>query len=134
VSEPGLSASPARLRWLYHAAPRDAWERARAGSPSEYRPEHAHGAGASFIHASFRDVVLDSARLYVPSQGGRVIVQIDPRPLGPFVRVVETPRGPMPHIYGPVPSLAIARIFAEDEFARDAAHALDELETSIRMA
>jgi hypothetical protein len=37
-------------------------------------------------------------------------LQIDPRRLDVPVAVVQTPRGPMPHILGPVPGRAVARM------------------------
>jgi uncharacterized protein (DUF952 family) len=112
-------------RWLYHATLREAWE--RAAGAQEYSPRDAHGEGAAFIHASYRDVVLESARLYLPATK-RVIVRIDPRRLaGAIVRVAETPRGPMPHIHGSVPRDAIAEVYDEDAFARDVARAPDAI-------
>jgi uncharacterized protein (DUF952 family) len=111
------------LRWLYHAVPRDVWERAPA--TEAYAPRDAHGEGAVFIHASYRDAVLESARLYLPAGSARVIVQIDPRRLGGAVRVAETPRGPMPHIHGSVPRDAIAQVWAEDALAREIDRAPD---------
>jgi uncharacterized protein (DUF952 family) len=101
----------APLRWLYHATLRDAWERARGADA--YAVEAAHGSGADFIHASYRDAVLESARLYFPAGSARVILRIDPRRLGDAVRVAETPRGPMPHIHGAVPRDAIAQVYEE---------------------
>ena len=112
------------LRWLYHAVERDTWERARAGEG--YSPRDAHGEGAHFIHASYRDAILESARLYLPPVA-RVIVRIDPRRLGGMVRVAETPRGPMPHIHGSVPRDAIAEVSAEEAFSREVARAPDQV-------
>ena len=103
------------LRWIYHAVDRETWERARASEA--YAPRDAHGEGEPFIHASYRDAVLESARLYLPAGSPRLIVRIDPRRLGAMVRVAETPRGPMPHIYGSVPRDAIAEVRGEEEFA-----------------
>jgi uncharacterized protein (DUF952 family) len=108
------------LRWLYHAVPRETWERAGAGrGENGYSPSDAHGEGAPFIHASYRDAVLESARLYLPAGIPRVVVRIDPRRLGGLVRVAETPRGPMPHIHGSVPPDAIAEVRTEEDFAAD---------------
>jgi uncharacterized protein (DUF952 family) len=121
------AAESSAPRWLYHAVTREAWERARAEGAGAYSARDAHGEGAAFIHASFRDRILESARLYLPAGVARVIVRIDPRRLGATgrVTVAETPRGPMPHIYGAVPRDAIAEIYEEEAFARDVATAPD---------
>ena len=105
------------LRWLYHAAARETWERARPDL--SYTPRDAHGDAAEFIHASYRDAVLESARLYLPAGRARVIVRIDPRRLGGSVRVAATPRGPMPHVHGSIPRDAIADVRTDEDFARD---------------
>jgi uncharacterized protein (DUF952 family) len=124
VIDPGeLETGGEPLRWLYHAVPRERWERAPAGEP--YAPAHAHGDGAAFIHASYRDVVLESARLYLPAGSARVVLRIDPRRLVSQVRVARTPRGPMPHIHGSVPRDAIAHVYEEDALAREIAGAPD---------
>jgi uncharacterized protein (DUF952 family) len=118
-------AAPA-FRWLYHAATRETWERAGAGgSTKAYAASDAHGEGAPFIHASYRDTILESARLYLPPAVPRVIVRIDPRRIHGRVEVEATPRGPMPHIYGSVPRDAIADVRAEEDFATDADQAPD---------
>jgi uncharacterized protein (DUF952 family) len=113
-------ASGGTLRWLYHAATREAWDQALAADP--YGPREAHGeAGAreGFVHASYRDVVVESARLYLPAGSAKVIVQIDPRLVAGLVRVAETPRGPMPHVHGGIPRRAITRVVDLESFARD---------------
>jgi uncharacterized protein (DUF952 family) len=68
-----------------------------------------------FVHASYREKVLESARLYFPANADLRILEIDPRGLD--VRVVETPRGPMPHIHQAVPRSAVRRIYLIDDFA-----------------
>jgi uncharacterized protein (DUF952 family) len=117
----------ASSRWLYHAVTRATWERSLGADT--YGPEDAHGEGAEFIHASYRDVVLESARLYLPRGSARVIVRIDPRRLGQsvVVQVVETPRGPMPHIHGRVPRGAIAQVYDVEAFAHEVDRAPDEV-------
>ena len=77
------------MRWLYHLAPRG------QASPT-------HPAPDGFIHASFRDELLASARLHFPAGADLVALPIDPRRLDVRVELADTPRGPMPHIHGPV--------------------------------
>ena len=110
----------ARGRWLYHVVLRADWERESArASSAGYWPESASREG--FIHASYRDAVLESARLYFPEGSVRVIVRIDPR------RLVETPRGPMPHLHAGVPRGAIAEVYDEDALTRAIAGAPDSI-------
>lgn len=66
-----------------------------------------------FIHASYREKVLESARLYFPANADLRILEIDPTGLD--VRVVETPRGPMPHIHGAIPRASVVRIVRPEE-------------------
>ena len=102
----------APLRWLYHVALREAWEAQRA--PGPYAPPMPDG----FIHASYRDAVLESARLYFPAGSARVVLRVDPRRLTARVEVAETPRGGMPHVYGAIPREAIAEVYDLAEFER----------------
>jgi putative intracellular protease/amidase/uncharacterized protein (DUF952 family) len=117
-----VSGAPS-LRWLYHATVRDTWDRARAAPV--YTPRDAHGEGADFIHTSYRDAILESARQYLPAGSARVIVRIDPRRLGGMVRIASTPRGAMPHVHGSIPGDAIAEVCAEEDFARELDRAPD---------
>ncbi len=119
------------LRWLYHAVERDVW--ARAAGRDAYGPVDAHGEGATFVHASYRDAVLESARLYLPAESARVVVRIDPRRLGGMVHVVDTPRGPMPHIHGSIPRDAIVEARPEEELTREIDRAPDAV-TGTRFA
>jgi hypothetical protein len=90
------------MRWLYHALPRHEATAVLAGQgplvPSSLATE-------GFVHTSYRDVARASAELYVG--GDAVVLAIDPRRLGLRVEIAETPRGPMPHVMGPVPRGAI---------------------------
>jgi RimJ/RimL family protein N-acetyltransferase len=89
-----------RVRWLFHIARADELVFDAAGL---YRP--ASLASEGFVHASYRDAARESARIYfagVPAEQLRVLV-IDPRRLADPVRAYDTPRGPMPHVYGPIP-------------------------------
>ena len=70
-----------------------------------------------YIHCSFRDAAAASARLYFPAGAQLRVLQIDPRRVGCDVRVVDTPRGPMPHVHGVVPRAAIVRELALDQLA-----------------
>ncbi|HEY2512273.1 MAG TPA: DUF952 domain-containing protein [Polyangiaceae bacterium] len=100
-------------RWLYHVVLRDDW--ARQPADAAYWPEGARAEG--FIHASYRDRVLESARLYFPTDLEKLIVRIDPRSLLGVLVEVTTPRGPMPHIHGPVPRLAIVETYVGEDLA-----------------
>ncbi|MEZ4262280.1 MAG: GNAT family N-acetyltransferase [Polyangiaceae bacterium] len=87
-------------RWLFHVVRTADLHFDDAGF---YRP--ASLAGEGFVHVSYRDAVDASARLYfdgVPAEQLRVLV-IDPRRLAAPLRVEDTPRGPMPHVVGPIP-------------------------------
>jgi cyclohexyl-isocyanide hydratase len=102
------------MRWLFHALPR--------GIPlgdSPYAPEALAREG--FVHASYRDVLAQSVRAHMGHVPAVDVLQIDPRRLGPRVEVAETPRGPMPHIHGPIPRDAIAAVISFEEFERTVA-------------
>ena len=58
------------------------------------------------MHASYKDAVRESARLYFPRGSPRVL-RIDPRRLPVKVEEAATPRGPMPHIHGAIPRDAV---------------------------
>lgn len=91
------------MRWLYHALPRHEATAVLAGQ----RPlVPASLATEGFVHTSYRDVARASAELYVG--GDAVVLAIDPRRLGLRVEIAETPRGPKPHVMGPVPRAAIS--------------------------
>jgi uncharacterized protein (DUF952 family) len=70
-----------------------------------------------FVHCSFRDDVATSARLYFPAGAVLRVLQIDPRRVGCEVRVVATPRGPMPHVHGAIPLAAVVRELSLDQVA-----------------
>jgi cyclohexyl-isocyanide hydratase len=95
------------MRWLFHVVRAEdlGW-----GSDGRYAPESLAKEG--FIHASYKDVVVESARLYFKAEdlsSLRVLV-IDPRRLDVPVEVAQTPRGPMPHIHGSIPVDAVKMI------------------------
>ena len=97
------------VRWLYHVLGADV----TADDP--YAPPNFVQDG--FVHCSFRDDVVTSARLYFPDGARLRVLQIDPRRLGCEVRVVATPRGPMPHVHGAIPRAAIVAERALDQLA-----------------
>ena len=91
------------MRWLYHVlrAEEVGWE-----SDGRYRPASLEREG--FVHASYRDLVLESARLYFRESADRLrVLAIDPRRLDVPVEVARTPRGPMPHVRGAIPCDAV---------------------------
>lgn len=98
------------MRWLYHALPRDAWLEARAANARDgFAPASLGREG--FVHASYRDRVVESARLYLPQDRPIAVLQIDPRLLVATIDVAETPRGPMPHVHGAIAWGAITRVW-----------------------
>ncbi len=96
-------------RFLFHVVRREelVW-----GADERYQARSLEAEG--FAHASFRDCVLESARLYFPANAELRVLAIDPRLLDVRVEVVETPRGPMPHIHGPIPRAAVTELALGD--------------------
>ncbi len=90
------------MRWLYHVLPRSQ----ASLSKGSYAP--ASLAEEGFVHASYQPLAEESARLYV--EDDPVALRIDPRRLPVPVVEADTPRGPMPHIHGPVARDAIAGV------------------------
>jgi uncharacterized protein (DUF952 family) len=95
------------VRWLYHVVAADG-ELDDPYSPSSLAIE-------GYIHCSFRDAVAESADLYFAANARLRVLQIDPRRVGCEVRVVATPRGPMPHVHGAIPRAAIVREWTIDQ-------------------
>lgn len=91
-------------RWLFHLVRAEdlGW-----GSDGRYAP--ASLAREGFIHASYKDRVEESARLYFPAEDlpSLRVLAIDPRRLDVPVVVADTPRGPMPHVHGSIPVDAV---------------------------
>ncbi len=114
------------MRWLYHALTSEA---RAAWAGDLYTPPALDREG--FVHASFRDAAAESARLYVGADA--LLLQIDPRRLEARVEVVDTPRGPMPHVHGPVPRDAVAATHALADFEAGTASAPDRV-TGTRFA
>ena len=97
------------VRWLYHVLGADV----ALGDP--FSPPNLVQDG--YIHCSFRDRAAESARLYFAADARVRVLQIDPRLVRCEVRVVDMPRGAMPHVHGPIPGGAIARILMMDQLA-----------------
>ena len=87
------------MRWLYHLISRGT----RLGDA--YAPESLATEG--FVHCSYRDEVRESARLHFPAGAELDVLRIDPRRVPARVEEAPTPRGPMPHVHGPIPRDAI---------------------------
>jgi cyclohexyl-isocyanide hydratase len=81
------------MRWLFHIVER--------GAPPT--PPGAEG----FVHCSYRDAVAETARIHFPRDAKLQVLQVDPRRVGARIEDAPTPRGPMPHVFGPIPSDAI---------------------------
>ena len=94
------------MRWLYHV-----YDTA-VSIDDPYGPASLLQDG--FVHCSFRDAVMASARLYFAAGARLGVLQIDPRRLGCEVRVAATPRGPMPHVHGAIMRAAIVRTWTID--------------------
>ena len=92
------------MRWLFHLARS---EDLKWGSDGRYAPPSLASEG--FIHASYKDAVRESAGLYFEADElSRLrLLAIDPRRLDVPVEAAATPRGPMPHVHGPVPADAV---------------------------
>ncbi|HWM86660.1 MAG TPA: DUF952 domain-containing protein [Kofleriaceae bacterium] len=90
-------------RWLYHLIERAA-EQVRGDL---YAPDSLADQG--FVHCSYGPDVRETARLHFPASADLVVLQIDPRRLGLAVEDEPTPRGPMPHLFGPVRAAAVTR-------------------------
>jgi cyclohexyl-isocyanide hydratase len=92
------------MRWLYHVTPAIEVIAGQAFAPPSL-------ARDGFIHASWKDAVLESARLHTDAHTHRVVLAIDPRRVAVPIEVATTPqRGQMPHIAGPIPADAVRRV------------------------
>jgi uncharacterized protein (DUF952 family) len=92
---------------LFHILTAEAYER---WDTDAYAPPSLATEG--FIHASYREAVEESARLYFPADARLMVMRIDPRKLDVRVEDAVTPRGPMPHIFGPIPREAVDSVVA----------------------
>lgn len=101
-----LLALPAR--WLYHLC---------EAAPSELLHAPPSLALEGFVHCSYQPEVAESARLHFPAGATLQVLQLDPRRLGVAVEDADTPRGPMPHVHGPIRRDAIVAVHALAEIA-----------------
>lgn len=99
------------MRWLYHALP------ARDVPTADLAPPSLASEG--FVHCSFQPMVAESVRLYFGGTplGDMRVVRIDPRRLDVPVEIADTPRGPMPHVHGPIPKDAMREVTTVDAIA-----------------
>src|SRR5687768_3485003 len=90
------------MRWLFHVLREQdlGW-----GRDGRFAPQSLLRDG--FIHTSYKDAVVESARLYFSPEDRLRVLAIDPRRLDVIIDVAKTPRGPMPHVCGSIPSDAI---------------------------
>lgn len=105
------------MRWLYHLIDADA----ELGDP--YAPPSLATEG--FVHCSYLPAVAESARRYFAGRDVRAL-QLDPRLLTCAIDVADTPRGPMPHVLGPIPRRAIVAIRSLAELDDPATALADE--------
>ena len=95
-------------RWLYHV---------RIVLENRTWPYEANSLRSEgFVHASFRDAVVRTAELYFSPQANLEVLAIDPRKLDTRVELAKTPRGEMPHVFGPVPKESVVAIYPLADF------------------
>lgn len=104
-----MATESERSRWLFHVVERERWER----GDDPYRPDSLAREG--FVHCSYRDAVLESARLYFAPDAALVVLELDPTRIDAVIDVARTPRGPMPHVHGPIPRSAVRAVLSLDE-------------------
>lgn len=92
------------MRWLFHVVRAEdlGW-----GSDGRYAPPSLAHEG--YIHASYKECVVESAHLYFKEEelSSLRVLAIDPRRLDVRIEDADTPRGPMPHIHGSIPVDAV---------------------------
>jgi uncharacterized protein (DUF952 family) len=98
---------------IYHIVPGEEWERAR--TTGVYRPESLEEDG--FIHAGYREQLLDVANILFAGEEGLVVLCIEPSRVTAPIRedLVEFPEGVEsrhPHFYGPLNLDAVVRVVA----------------------
>lgn len=96
------------MRWLYHLVPHEdpTWRSDGPVAPASLATE-------GFVHCSYADAAHESGRLYLAGKAP-VALRIDPRRLDVRLEDAATPRGPMPHVHGPIPRDAVREAFPLD--------------------
>jgi uncharacterized protein (DUF952 family) len=72
-------------------------------------------ASEGFVHCSYAPSVHETVALYFAADARLRVLEIDPRLLTAAIDVAETPRGPMPHVLGPIPRSAVVAVFERAE-------------------
>ena len=98
---------------IYHIVGEEEWEKARRDGV--YRPESLEEDG--FIHAAYKEQILDVANILFAGEEGLVVLCIDPARVTAPIRedLVEFPEGVEslhPHFYGPLNVDAVVRVVA----------------------
>lgn len=84
--------------WIYHMTAASAWQ---AAQQSSY--EHPSLQSEGFIHCSYRDQLLETARVHYTGRSDLVLLCIEPTRLKPELKVEQSRSGAMfPHLYGPL--------------------------------
>jgi uncharacterized protein (DUF952 family) len=96
---------------IYHILRAEEWEHAREAGV--YRPDSLEEDG--FIHAGYREQLLDVANILFTGETGLVVLCIDPSRVTAPIRedLVEFPEGTHslhPHFYGPLNLDAVVRV------------------------
>ena len=86
------------------------------GPPRGNLTDHPRSRRKGFVHCSYRDAVVESARLYFPGERP-AILRIDPRLLDVPLVEAATPRGPMPHVHGAIPPEAVREVLTLEDVA-----------------
>jgi putative intracellular protease/amidase/uncharacterized protein (DUF952 family) len=92
-----------RVKFLYHILPKVVPFPEVAYAPASLASE-------GFIHASYAGAVAESAALYFAQDAKLRVWQVDPLRVRRDLKIANTPRGPMPHIHGPIPRDAIVAV------------------------
>ena len=87
------------LRFIYHAVHRE------VVVDESYAPESLSREG--FIHCSFAPSIHESVKLYMANLEEVDVVQLDVTKLEAKLLIEATPRGPMPHVFGPIAAAAV---------------------------
>lgn len=98
---------------IYHIMPGEEWERTRAAGT--YSPESLEEDG--FIHAGYKEQILDVANILFPGEAGLVVLCIEPSRVTVPIRedLVEFPEGVEslhPHFYGPLNLDSVVQVVA----------------------